>query len=178
MKKNYTEENYSEMIQELFCRFPSFQKVGAGAYKPGIANMEFADQLMGHPHRKYKIIHVAGTNGKGSVSNMLASILAAAGNKVGLYTSPHILDFRERMRVLDPVCQLIPKQDVWDFVQQWKDTFDHLDMSFFEITTMMALDWFAKQEVDWVVLETGLGGRLDSTNIVAPDMTEIGRAHV
>ena len=187
MKKNYTEENYSEMIQKLFCRFPSFQKIGAGAYKPGIANMEFADQLMGHPHRKYKIIHVAGTNGKGSVSNMLASVLAACGNKVGLYTSPHILDFRERMRVLTPDCQteartenLIPKQDVWDFVQQWNDTFDHLDMSFFEITTMMALDWFAKQEVDWVVLETGLGGRLDSTNIVSPEMcviTNIGLDH-
>lgn len=190
MKKNYTEENYSEMIQELFCRFPSFQKIGAGAYKPGIANMEFADQLMGHPHRKYKIIHVAGTNGKGSVSNMLASVLAACGNKVGLYTSPHILDFRERMRVVSPQCspedgaggyeRLIPQQDVWDFVQQWKDTFDHLDMSFFEITTMMALDWFAKQEVDWVVLETGLGGRLDSTNIVNPEMcviTNIGLDH-
>ena len=181
MKKNYTEENYSEMIQELFCRFPSFQKIGAGAYKPGIANMEFADQLMGHPHCNYKIIHVAGTNGKGSVSNMLASILATCGNKVGLYTSPHILDFRERMRVLtcgadecsNQCGQLIPKQDVWDFVQHWKDTFDHLDMSFFEITTMMALDWFAKQEVDWVVLETGLGGRLDSTNIVDPALTVI-----
>lgn len=189
MKKNFTEENYAEMIEELFCRFPSFQKVGAGAYKPGIANMEFADQLMGHPHRKYKIIHVAGTNGKGSVSNMLASVLSACGLKVGLYTSPHILDFRERIRLIAP-CHtgeqtnrgghLIPKQDVWDFVGRWHDTFDHLDMSFFEITTMLALDWFAKVEADVVVLETGLGGRLDSTNIVTPVLsviTNIGLDH-
>ena len=193
----FSEELYEEMLGKLFVRFPSFQKVGAGAYKPGIANMQFADQLMGHPHRNYKIIHVAGTNGKGSTSNMLASALSAAGYKVGLYTSPHILDFRERMRVveserschLEPSCHpersegfhyMISKQDVWNFVQQWSDTFDHLDMSFFEITTMMALDWFAKQEVDYVVLETGLGGRLDSTNIVTPVLsviTNIGLDH-
>lgn len=186
MQKNFTEENYNEMIERLFCRFPSFQKVGAGAYKPGIANMEFADQLMGHPHHNYKIIHVAGTNGKGSVSNMLASVLAAGGHKVGLYTSPHILDFRERIRVINESqtsghdeC-LIPKEDVWDFIMQWHDTFDHLDMSFFEITTMLALDWFAKQKTDIVVLETGLGGRLDSTNIVYPVLsviTNIGLDH-
>ena len=180
MNKNFTEEAYELMIQELFCRFPSFQKVGAGAYKPGIANMEFADQLIGHPHRKYKIIHVAGTNGKGSVSNMLASVLSASGHKVGLYTSPHILDFRERIRVVEDSFTLISKEYIWNFVHQWKDTFDHLDMSFFEITTLMALDWFADQEVDVVVLETGLGGRLDSTNIVTPVLsviTNIGLDH-
>ena len=175
------------MIEKLFLRFPSFQKVGAGAYKPGIANMEFADQLMGHPHRKYKIIHVAGTNGKGSVSNMLTSVLAASGLKVGLYTSPHILDFRERMRVVVPSeqlknaeCRLVSKEYVWEFVNQWQDTFDHLDMSFFEITTMLALNWFAHEQVDVVVLETGLGGRLDSTNIVNPVLsviTNIGLDH-
>ena len=193
MTGNFSEELYEEMLGKLFVRFPSFQKVGAGAYKPGIANMEFADQLMGHPHRKYKIIHVAGTNGKGSTSNMIASALASAGYKVGLYTSPHILDFRERMRVVEFVIssededrvekstyRYISKQEVWDFVQQWNDTFDHLAMSFFEITTLMALDWFAKQEVDYVVLETGLGGRLDSTNIVTPVLsviTNIGLDH-
>lgn len=179
------------MISNLFCRFPSFQNVGTGAYKPGIANMEFADQLMGHPHERYKVIHVAGTNGKGSVSNMLASVLAASGLKVGLYTSPHILDFRERMRVVSDAClsgsekyrnayTLIPKEDVWSFVHQWQETFDHLNMSFFEITTLMALHWFSKQEVDVVVLETGLGGRLDSTNIVSPVLsviTNIGLDH-
>ena len=181
MDNFFTEEAYESMIGELFCRFPSFQKVGAGAYKPGIGNMEFADQLMGHPHRKYNIIHVAGTNGKGSVSNMLASVLSASGLKAGLYTSPHILDFRERMRVVkDGSYQLVSKEYVWGFVRQWKETFDHLDMSFFEITTLMALNWFADQEVDVVVLETGLGGRLDSTNIVTPVLsviTNIGLDH-
>ncbi len=181
MSENFSDERYEEMIQKLFCRFPSFQKVGAGAYKPGIANMEFADQLMGHPHKKYKVIHVAGTNGKGSVSNMLASVLASSGHKVGLYTSPHIIDFRERMRVVSSHSfSLVSKEYVWNFITRWKDTFDHLDMSFFEITTLMALNWFADQEVDVVVLETGLGGRLDSTNIVAPVLsviTNIGLDH-
>ena len=181
MNEIFSEERYEEMIQKLFVRFPSFQKTGAGAYKPGIANMEFADQLMGHPHRKYKVVHVAGTNGKGSVSNMLASCLAASGLKVGLYTSPHILDFRERIRIVtDESYMLIPKADVWSFVGQWQDTFDHLDMSFFEITTLLALNWFADRDVDIVVLETGLGGRLDSTNIVSPVLsviTNIGLDH-
>lgn len=208
MAEHFSEERYKEMIDALFMRFPSFQKVGAGAYKPGVGNMEFIDQLLGHPHRAYKIIHVAGTNGKGSVSNMLTSVLASLGYKVGLYTSPHILDFRERIRVVschgetagqagsDGMCQagsdcrhsrlrsgistLIPKEDVWDFIQKWQNTFDHLDMSFFEITTAMALHWFAVQEVDFVVLETGLGGRLDSTNIVTPLLsviTNIGLDH-
>ena len=182
MDNIFTEVAYNEMIEKLFMRFPSFQKVGAGAYKPGIANMEFADQLMGHPYKKYKVIHVAGTNGKGSVSNMLTSVLAGSGHKVGLYTSPHILDFRERMRVVseDVGTQLISKEYVWNFVCQWMDTFDHLDMSFFEITTLLALKWFADEEVDIVVLETGLGGRLDSTNIVTPILsviTNIGLDH-
>ncbi len=187
MDKNFSEKAYNEMIGKLFVRFPSFQKTGASAYKPGIGNMEFFDQLAGHPHRQYKTIHIAGTNGKGSVSNMLASVLAAQGLKVGLYTSPHILDFRERIRVVtchpersEGSFHLIPKEDVWSFVQQWQETFDHLDMSFFEITTSMALSWFAQQKVDVVVLETGLGGRLDSTNIVDPVLsiiTNIGLDH-
>ena len=191
MQEHFSESQYEQMIDALFHRFPSFQKVGAGAYKPGIGNMEFIDQLLGHPHRKYKIIHVAGTNGKGSVSNMMTSVLAALGYKVGLYTSPHILDFRERIRVCHPGASchserteesptLISKQDVWNFIHQWQDTFNHLDMSFFEITTAMALSWFAQQEVDYVVLEAGLGGRLDSTNIVTPELsviTNIGLDH-
>lgn len=183
MDKVFSESAYDDMLQRLFSRFPSFQKVGASAYKPGIADMEFADQLMGHPHRKYKVIHVAGTNGKGSVSNMMTSALAAHGLKVGLYTSPHILDFRERIRVVseaENTYEYIPKEDVWDFVGQWNEMFDHLGLSFFEITTLMALDWFAKTGVDLVVLETGLGGRLDSTNIVSPILsviTNIGLDH-
>lgn len=182
MHNNFSETAYQEMLQKLFHRFPSFQKAGASAYKPGIANMEFFDQLAGHPHRSYKIIHVAGTNGKGSVSNMLASVLGAAGLRTGLYTSPHILDFRERMRLISPdgSIEYVSKEYVWDFVHRWGETFDHLDLSFFEITTMMALCWFADMKVDALVLETGLGGRLDSTNIVTPVLsviTNIGLDH-
>lgn len=186
MENIFSESAYNELIRRLFCRFPSFQNAGAGAYKPGIANMEFADQLMGHPHRKYRIIHVAGTNGKGSVSNMLASVLSSTGLKVGLYTSPHIVDFRERIRIcqpgpgVGPSYSMISKESVWSFVNRWHETFDHLDLSFFEITTLMALDWFAAEHADVVVLETGLGGRLDSTNIVMPMLsviTNIGLDH-
>ena len=181
MQEFFSEAEYESMLSRLFVRFPSFQKVGAGAYKPGTDNMEFFDQLAGHPHRQYEVIHVAGTNGKGSVSNMLASALASQGLKVGLYTSPHILDFRERMRMsAEGGFELIPKEYVWDFVRQWQETFDHLDMSFFEITTSLALSWFAQMQADVVVLETGLGGRLDSTNIVTPVLsviTNIGLDH-
>ena len=194
MCTKFSEEEYNKMLEKLFVRFPSFQKVGAGAYKPGIGNMEFFDQLAGHPHRQYRIIHIAGTNGKGSVSNMLTSALASQGLKVGLYTSPHILDFRERIRMVschpDSSCHpersegslatLISKDYIWQFISQWQETFDHLDMSFFEITTAMALCWFAEMKADIVVLETGLGGRLDSTNIVSPVLsiiTNIGLDH-
>ena len=189
MTEMFTEENYDKMIGELFVRFPSFQKVGAGAYKPGLERMEFFDSLAGHPQRKYRTIHVAGTNGKGSVSSMLASVLAAGGQKVGLYTSPHIRDFRERMRIVDSTAgsaggkdavQYITKEEVWDFISAWRDTFDHLEMSFFEITTAMAFSWFADRGVDVAVIETGLGGRLDSTNIITPGLsviTNIGLDH-
>ena len=187
MDKIFSEKGYEDMLAKLFVRFPSFQKNGASAYKPGIGNMEFFDQLAGHPHRQYRIIHVAGTNGKGSVSNMLASVLASQGLKVGLYTSPHILDFRERIRTVScslegsaDTFSLIPKEYVWDFIHKWQETFDHLDMSFFEITTSLAFSWFADSKVDVVVLETGLGGRLDSTNIVSPVLsiiTNIGLDH-
>lgn len=194
MCSKFSEEEYNKMLEKLFVRFPSFQKVGAGAYKPGLGNMEFFDQLAGHPHRQYRIIHIAGTNGKGSVSSMITSVLASQGLKVGLYTSPHILDFRERIRIVschpDSSCHpersegslatLISKDYVWSFISQWQETFDHLDMSFFEITTAMALCWFAEMKADVVVLETGLGGRLDSTNIVSPILsviTNIGFDH-
>lgn len=175
MAKEYTKEGYDEMIERLFQRFPSFQKVGASAYKPGLDNMLMFDMLAGHPHRKYKTIHVAGTNGKGSVSSMLASLSAASGLRTGLYTSPHILDFRERMRIVDSdgTMTLISEQEVWNFVMKWQDTFDHLKLSFFEITTMMAFDWFASRGVDLAVIETGLGGRLDSTNIITPILSVI-----
>jgi len=178
---NFNNQSYEQMLEDLFKRFPSFQNAGASAYKPGLDNVIFLDQMMGHPHRRYKTVHIAGTNGKGSVSNMLASTLASQGLKVGLYTSPHILDFRERMRVIDDNgYTLISQTEVWDFVQAWNPTFEHLGTSFFEITTMMAFDWFAKQKVDIAVIETGLGGRLDSTNIITPVLsiiTNIGLDH-
>ncbi len=179
------EAQYQHKLEELFVRFPSVQKAGFGdAYKPGLAHMEEFNALLGHPDRAYRTIHVAGTNGKGSVANMLASALAASGLKVGLYTSPHILDFRERMRILDAgsdgPARLVGRQEVWDFITRWEETFDRLDLSFFEITTGLAFKWFADEEVDFAVIEVGLGGRLDSTNVITPEVsvvTSIGLDH-
>ena len=181
MEARYTEEQYQSMLQDLFRRFPSFQQAGTAAYKPGIENMLVFDQLTGHPHRKFKVIHVAGTNGKGSVSSMLTSVLSASGLKTGLFTSPHILDFRERARIVQgDSLEYISKDFIWDFCERWHDTFDHLDLSLFEISTMMAFEWFASEGVDVAVIETGLGGRFDSTNIVTPVLsvvTNIGLDH-
>ena len=177
------EEIYNQKLEQLFVRFPSVQNVGFNdAYKPGLAHMEEFNSLLGHPDRRFKSIHVAGTNGKGSVANMTASALAATGLKAGLYTSPHILDFRERMRATDEngKAYLISKEDVWDFITTWEETFDKLNLSFFEITTGMAFWWFAKEGVDVAVIEVGLGGRLDSTNIIIPELavvTSIGLDH-
>lgn len=176
---------YQKKLEEIFVRFPSVQSTGFGdAYKPGLAHMEAFDGLLGQPSRSYRTLHVAGTNGKGSVANMLASALAATGLKVGLYTSPHILDFRERMRILDAgsdgPARLIGKEAVWDFLCRWETTFDELELSFFEITTGMAFRWFADEKVDVAVIEVGLGGRLDSTNIITPEVaviTSIGLDH-
>ena len=179
------DSEYQHKLERIFVRFPSVQNTGFGeAYKPGLAHMEEFDTRMGNPSKGFRSIHVAGTNGKGSVANMLASALAATGLKVGLYTSPHILDFRERMRILDgstgePV-YLISKDDVWDFLSRWEESFDELKLSFFEITTGMAFWWFAKEKVDVAVIEVGLGGRLDSTNIITPEaavVTSIGLDH-
>ena len=181
MEARYTEEQYQSMLQDLFRRFPSFQQAGTAAYKPGIENMLVFDQLTGHPHRKFKVIHVAGTNGKGSVSSMLTSVLSASGLKTGLFTSPHILDFRERARIVQgDSLEYISKDFIWDFCERWHDTFDHLDLSLFEISTMMAFEWFASEGVKVAVIETGLGGRFDSTNIVTPVLsviTNIGLDH-
>lgn len=170
------DEIYNQKLEQLFVRFPSVQNVGFNdAYKPGLGHMEAFNAILGHPDRQFKSIHVAGTNGKGSVANMTASALAATGLKTGLYTSPHILDFRERMRATDEngKAYLISKEDVWDFITTWEDTFDKLNLSFFEITTGMAFWWFAKEEVDVAVIEVGLGGRLDSTNIIIPELTVV-----
>lgn len=176
--EKFDEKEYDELIERLFNRFPSYQKVGGNAYHPGLENMMEFDARLGHPHRNYKSVHVAGTNGKGSVSNMLAAALAAMGYKVGLYTSPHLLDFRERARIVGQ--GLIPQQDVLEFCTRWWPVFDELNLSFFEITTALSFWWFAKEGVDFAVIETGLGGRLDSTNIISPQLsviTNIGLDH-
>ena len=179
------DQQYDKELEALFVRFPSVQQASFGdAYKPGFQGMRSFDALLGAPHRSYRTIHIAGTNGKGSVANLLASALSACGLKVGLYTSPHILDFRERMRVAapgrEPLTEMVSKEYVLDFITRWKADFDRLDLSFFEITTGMAFAWFEQQQVDVAVVESGLGGRLDSTNIITPDLsivTSIGLDH-
>ena len=168
---------YDEAIDYLFKAAPLFQNVGAGAYKEGLENSLLLDDYHGHPHQKYKVIHVAGTNGKGSVCHTLAAILQHAGYKVGLYTSPHLLTFRERIRVNG---QMISPDRVVRFVEEERGFFEPLHPSFFELTTALAFAYFAEQEVDVAIVEVGLGGRLDCTNIVTPIMsiiTNISRDH-
>lgn len=157
--------NYNEAVEWLYSQTPQFQQIGAAAYKPGLDTVRILAGAFGNPQDSYKIIHVAGTNGKGSTCHTLAAILHAAGLKVGLYTSPHLVDFRERIRVDG---EMIPREEVASFVGRYRNL--HLDVavepSFFELTTVMAFDWFARCGVDVAVIEVGLGGRLDSTNIV------------
>ena len=161
---------YQETIQYLFNSTPVFEHVGAAAYKPGLYNTHELDQHFGHPHTAYKTIHIAGTNGKGSCSHTLAAILQEAGYKVGLYTSPHLVDFRERIRVNG---HSISEQRVIDFVEQERAFFEPLNPSFFELTTALALLYFKEQQVDVAVIEVGLGGRLDCTNIITPVLSLI-----
>ena len=161
---------YQETIQYLFNSTPVFEHVGAAAYKPGLYNTHELDQHFGHPHTAYKTIHIAGTNGKGSCSHTLAAILQEAGYKVGLYTSPHLVDFRERIRVNG---HPISEQRVIDFVEQERAFFEPLNPSFFELTTALALLYFKEQQVDVAVIEVGLGGRLDCTNIITPVLSLI-----
>lgn len=172
---------YEEKIDWLFNQFPTYQKVGARAFKPGIETMKAFDEAMGDPHRDYRTVHIAGTNGKGSTSHMLASALASCGLKTGLYTSPHLKDFRERARIVENGSyRYISREDVESFLDRWKPFFEAERPSFFEITTAMAFDWFRKERVDIAVIETGLGGRLDSTNVITPELsviTNIGLEH-
>jgi dihydrofolate synthase/folylpolyglutamate synthase len=156
-----------------------FQRSGPAAYKNNLDNTLQLDSLYGNPHRKFRTIHVAGTNGKGSVAHMLASVLAAAGYKTGLYTSPHLKDFRERIRING---EMMPESEVVSWVENYRINNDlwKIEPSFFELTVAMAFDYFAKQEVDFAVVEVGLGGRLDSTNIITPEVsviTNIGLDH-
>lgn len=161
---------YEETIDYLFHATPVFENVGASAYKEGLTNTLALDEHFNHPHRQYKTIHVAGTNGKGSCSHTLASILQAEGYKVGLYTSPHLIDFRERIRVNG---QCIDQDRVIGFVEEERSFFEPLHPSFFELTTALAFTYFAEQKVDVAVIEVGLGGRLDCTNIITPILSII-----
>ncbi len=211
MVLKYTEAAYQALVQDIFHRFPSVQKEGfsAGAYKPGLERMQAFEAALGHPSRQFHSIHIAGTNGKGSVANMLASALSACGLRTGLFTSPHLIDFRERIVTsegaqteegdtpegadgmgwqnrtgighhfslsdsVSPSHRLIPKEYVFDFLTEWMPWIEEHQLSFFEITTGLAFKWFARQKVDVAVIETGLGGRLDSTNILEkPDLTVV-----
>ena len=157
--------NYREAIDFLFSSLPMYQREGKAAYKTNLDNTLRLDQYFGHPHRKYPAIHVAGTNGKGSVSHMLASALQHAGYRTALYTSPHLLDFRERIRVSGIP---IPEKEVTGFVNDHSGIIREISPSFFEMTVAMALDHFAREKVDIAVIETGMGGRLDSTNVITP----------
>ena len=162
--------SYQETIEYLFTSTPVFEHVGASAYKEGLDNSLTMDSFFGHPHQKYKTIHVAGTNGKGSCSHTLASILQTDGYKVGLYTSPHLIDFRERIKV-NGVC--INESYVIDFVEKYRSFFEPLHPSFFELTTAMAFKYFADCQIDIAIIEVGLGGRLDCTNIITPILSVI-----
>jgi len=162
--------NHREAIEFLFNSLPMYQRDGKAAYKANLDNTHKLDAHFGHPHRRFKTIHVAGTNGKGSVSHMLAAVFIKAGYKTGLYTSPHLLDFRERIRING---NMIPEEEVTHFVNSNQDIIKELTPSFFEMTVAMAFDYFAREDVEIAIIETGMGGRLDSTNILLPILTII-----
>ncbi|MFC2118370.1 bifunctional folylpolyglutamate synthase/dihydrofolate synthase [Bacteroidota bacterium] len=169
--------DYKKTLSYLFSQLPMYQRIGKAAYKADLDNTHKLDKITGHPHRKFKSIHIAGTNGKGSVSHMIAAVLQTAGYKTGLYTSPHLKDFRERIRING---EKIPEIKVIDFVNNYKNDFEKIKPSFFEMTVSMAFSYFADEEVDIAVIETGMGGRLDSTNIIRPEIsiiTNIGFDH-
>lgn len=157
--------NYQETIDYLYNSTPLFQNVGKDAYKEGLETTLALDEYFGHPHRRFKSVHVAGTNGKGSTSHSLASVLQCEGYKVGLFTSPHLRDFRERIRIDG---RMISEEYVVDFVERYREVFEPMHPSFFELTTAMAFKYFADEGVDIAVVEVGLGGRLDCTNIISP----------
>jgi dihydrofolate synthase/folylpolyglutamate synthase len=170
--------NYQQTIDYLFSRLPMFSRIGAAAFKKDLTNTIALCKHLDDPQKKFKSIHVAGTNGKGSVSHMLAAILQTAGYKVGLYTSPHLKDFKERIKVNG---SMISEQFVTDFTENIKSLIEEIEPSFFEITVAMAFDYFAKEKVDIAVIEVGLGGRFDSTNIITPELsiiTNIGWDHM
>ncbi len=168
---------YAKTLDYLFQQLPMFHRIGPAAYKADLNNTLAICKYLKHPEKKFKSVHVAGTNGKGSSSHMLAAVLQQCGYKTGLYTSPHLIDFRERIRING---KMIPKKNVIDFVEQHKSKFEKIKPSFFEWTVGLAFDYFAKEKVDVAVIEVGLGGRLDSTNVIQPLVsliTNIGYDH-
>jgi dihydrofolate synthase / folylpolyglutamate synthase len=169
---------YAGTLKYLYEQLPMFSRIGAAAYKNDLSNARQLCEDLGNPQAKFKSIHIAGTNGKGSVSHMIAAVLQMAGYRTGLYTSPHLKDFRERIKVDGELCN---KNFVIDFTKKMKRQIETLQPSFFEITVVMAFEYFAEQQVDVAVIETGLGGRLDSTNIIMPELsiiTNIGYDHM
>src|SRR6187399_3247684 len=170
--------NYLQTIEYLFSRLPMYSRIGAAAFKKDLTNTITLCERLNNPHKKFKSIHIAGTNGKGSVSHMLAAILQTGGYKTGLYTSPHLKDFRERIKVNS---NEINKKFIIDFTEKIKPLIEEIEPSFFEITVAMAFDYFFEQQVDVAVIEVGLGGRFDSTNIITPELsviTNIGWDHM
>ena len=170
--------DYQQTLDFLFAQIPMYQQVGGSAYKPGLGNAQALDRYFGKPHEHYHTIHVAGTNGKGSVSHAIASVLQCAGYKTALYTSPHFKDFRERIKING---KMIPEEEVTAFVVKHRNIIESLKPSFFEMSTAMAFDFFARRKVDIAVIEVGLGGRFDSTNVIRPLLsviTNIGLDHV
>ncbi|HTI10586.1 MAG TPA: folylpolyglutamate synthase/dihydrofolate synthase family protein, partial [Puia sp.] len=170
--------DYKATLEYLFSKLPMYSRIGAAAYRANLDNTLRLSELTGHPERKFRSVHVAGTNGKGSTSHMLAAIFQAAGYKTGLYTSPHLKDFRERIKVNG---EMIREDFVVDFVERVRPLSEEIDPSFFEVTVLMAFDYFAREQVDIAIIEVGLGGRLDSTNIIVPELsviTNIGYDHV
>src|ERR1700736_1537007 len=170
--------NYQETVQYLYSQLPLFTRDGPSAYKANLDNTIELCNRLDNPQHKFKSVHVAGTNGKGSTSHMLAAIFQAAGYKTGLYTSPHLKDFRERIKING---EMIREDFVVNFVQRIKPLAEEIDPSFFEVTVLMAFDYFAQEQVDIAIVEVGLGGRLDSTNIITPELsiiTNIGYDHM
>ena len=170
--------NYQETLEWMYKQLPMYQRIGAAAYKADLNNTIALLDRLGNPHHRFKSVHVAGTNGKGSTSHMLASIFQEAGYKTGLYTSPHLRDFRERIRING---EMIPEDNVVEFIGQHREAFEQMQLSFFEMTVGMAFDYFANEQVDIAIVEVGMGGRLDSTNLITPELsiiTNIGLDHV
>lgn len=170
--------NYRETLDWMFNKLPMYQRIGGAAYKADLNNTIALLDYLGNPHKDFKSVHVAGTNGKGSTSHLLASVFQEGGYKVGLYTSPHLRDFRERIRING---EMIPEDKVTAFIEAHKSWFEKMELSFFEMTVGMAFDYFSKEHIDIAIVEVGMGGRLDSTNLITPELsviTNIGFDHM